>query len=78
MAEWDDSQKRPSIFFKDTYEEVLERVSFLSLSDDVEKTTPQSSMYLLVDDDDSQRVLGFYWLRHHLNFRNHAQVGGHI
>lgn len=49
IAEWDDSRKRPAIFFQESYEKLLTRFHELSISDDKVKEVPKSSFYFLLD-----------------------------
>lgn len=56
MVEWGNAQKKPAIFFQESYEKLLERFQELSVSDDIVKKIPKSSFYFLVDSID-KRIL---------------------
>ena len=45
MSEWDDSDKRPRIFFQESYDIFLEKALQLSQGDNIEKSIPKSSLF---------------------------------
>ena len=77
IAEWWNTQKKPAIFFLDTYEELLHRFQQLSFSDDMIKGIPKSSFYFLFDSI-NEKILGFFWLRHHCDFPWFSLIWWHI
>ncbi len=78
MSEWDDSDKRPRIFFQESYDLFLEKALQLSQGDNIEKSIPKSSLFFLVNEADSARILWFLWLRHHIELINDKQFSWHI
>lgn len=77
MSEWDDSDKRPRIFFQESYDIFLEKALQLSQGDNIEKSIPKSSLFFLINEDKSSQIIWFFWLRHHINFPR-WDYGGHI
>ena len=77
ILEWDDSQRRPRIFFQETFEDFLQNTERLSQWDDIERQISKSSIFFLIDFENN-RILGFFWLRHNLKFRDDIQYGWHI
>lgn len=57
MSEWDNSDKRPRIFFQESYDLFLEKVLQLSQGDNIEKSIPKSSLFFLINEADSARIL---------------------
>lgn len=74
MAEWDDSRRRPWIFFQDSYEIFLEKIRSLQLSDDLINNIAKSSFDFL-EDSLSGKIFGFYWFRHHLKYHEDEIYG---
>lgn len=56
MKEWDDSRKRPRIFFQDSYEQFMEKISRISYSDDIENQVPRSSIFFLLDTESNKII----------------------
>ena len=69
LSEWNDGLKRPRIFFQDSYDMLLEKVVKLSKSDDIENKIPKSSLFFL-QDSETKKIIGFFWFRYNLNFRD--------
>ena len=74
MAEWDDSRRRPWIFFQDSYEIFLEKIRSLQLSDDLINNIAKSSFDFL-EDSLSGKIFGFYWFGHHLKYHEDEIYG---
>ena len=77
IKEWGDTQKKPAIFFQDNYNDLLHRFHELSLTDDIIKEIPKSSFYFLADSIEN-KILWFFWLRHHCDFPWFSLIGWHI
>ncbi|NRH21441.1 GNAT family N-acetyltransferase [Candidatus Gracilibacteria bacterium] len=77
IQEWDNSRKRPWIFFQDSYEIFLEKIALPSISDDAINQISKSSFFFL-QEIESKKIVGFYWLRHNLKFWDDDVYGGQI
>lgn len=77
MNDWWDTARRPRIFFQESFDIFLENTEKLAQWDDSEKQISKSSIFFLIDSKDNW-ILGFFWLRHNLKFRDDIKYWGHI
>lgn len=77
ILEWGDSQRRPRIFFQETFDDFLQNTERLSQWDDLERQISKSSIFFLINTE-SNRILWFFWLRHNLTFRDDVKYWWHI
>lgn len=76
MTEWNDGEKRPTIFFQDSFDSFLRKMTKIKNHDDVESQVPQSRLYFLLDD--TGKIVWFFWFRYHMNFHDDAKYSGNI
>ncbi len=77
MEDWGNTVRRPRIFFQETFEDFYKNTEKLAKWDDLEKKISQCSIFFLKNSE-SDRILGFFWLRHHLGFPDDIKYWGHI
>ncbi len=77
MYDWWDTARRPRIFFQESFEVFFQNIEKLAQWDDIERQISKSSIFFLMNSEDN-RILGFFWLRHHLGFRDDIKYWGHI
>jgi predicted acetyltransferase len=77
MTEWDDSRRRPRIFFQPDFDTFLAKLWNIESLDNVEEQIAKSSLFFL-QESENQKILGLFSIRHHINFPKDATSSGHI